>query len=66
MCVCVCVCVCVCIIMSQINKEAYEKCDIEIIYTGGKYFWVNKKDLEVESDYENWGVFLTNVNTDKN
>ena len=52
--------------MSQINKEAYEKCDIEIIYTGGKYFWVNKKDLEVESDYENWGVFLTNVNTDKN
>ena len=37
--------------MRQVSKEVYGKCNVEI--TGkGKYFWVNSKDLEVESDYE--------------
>ena len=39
--------------MRQVSKEVYGKCNVEI--TGkGKYFWVNSKDLEVESDYEKW------------
>ena len=36
----------------QINKEEYEKCEIKII-DNGRYFWVNKNDLEVESDVTN-------------
>ena len=39
--------------MDQIRKEAYEKFEIEII-DKGRYFWVNRKDLEIESDYKNW------------
>ena len=39
--------------MIQISKEEYEKCEVEIIYKG-RYFWVNRKDLEVESDVANW------------
>ena len=35
--------------MGQISKEGYEKCEVEII-DQGRYFWVNRKDLEVESD----------------
>ena len=38
--------------MLQISKEEYEKCEVEII-GNGKYFWVNRKDLEVESDVDN-------------
>ena len=38
--------------MLQISKEEYEKCEIEII-DKGIYFWVNRKDLEVESDVAN-------------
>ena len=38
--------------MVQINKEEYEKCEIKII-DNGRYFWVNKNDLEVESDVTN-------------
>ena len=37
----------------QINKKEYEKCEVEII-DKGRYFWVNRKDLEVESDVANW------------
>ena len=37
----------------QISKKGYEKCEVEII-DKGKYFWVNRKDLEVESDVANW------------
>ena len=48
-----CVCVCVCMYrMSQISKEAYKKCEVEII-DKGRYFWINRRDLEVEPDYEN-------------
>ena len=39
--------------MDQIRKEAYEKFEIEII-DKGRYFWANRKDLEIESDYKNW------------
>ena len=39
--------------MVQISKEEYEKCKVEII-DKGRYFWVNRKDLEVESDVANW------------
>ena len=39
--------------MVQISKEEYKKCEVEII-DQGRYFSVNKKDLEVESDVANW------------
>ena len=39
--------------MRQVSKEAYGKYKVEIIGKG-KYFWVNRKDLEVETDYKNW------------
>ena len=38
--------------MVQIRKEGYKKCEVEII-DKGRYFWVNRKDLEVESDVAN-------------
>ena len=38
--------------MSQISKEAYKKCEVEII-DKGRYFWINKRDLEIESNYNN-------------
>ena len=38
--------------MPQISKEQYKKCEVEII-TKGRYFWVNRKDLEVEPDVAN-------------
>ena len=37
----------------EITKETWEKCEIEII-DKGRYFGVNKKNLEVESDVDNW------------
>ena len=46
--------------MVQISKERYEKCEVEII-DKGRYFWVNRKDLEVESDVANWAQILDNV-----
>ena len=46
--------------MVQISKKGYEKCEVEII-DKGRYFWVNRKDLEVESDVANWVQILTNV-----
>ena len=39
--------------MLRISKEEYKKCEVEII-DKGRYFWVNRKDLEVESDVANW------------
>ena len=43
--------------MLQISKEEYEKCEVVII-DNGKNFWVNRKDLEVESYVANWEQFL--------
>ena len=39
--------------MLQISKKEYEKWKVEII-DRGRYFWVNRKDLEAESDVANW------------
>ena len=38
--------------MLIISKREYEKCEVEII-DKERYFWVNRKDLEVESDVAN-------------
>ena len=38
--------------MVQISKEGYEKCEVEII-DKGRYFGVNRNDLEIESDVAN-------------
>ena len=43
--------------MLQISKEEYEKCEVVII-DNGKNFWVNRKDLEIESYVANWEQFL--------
>ena len=39
--------------MLHISKKEYEKYEVEIIGKG-IYFWLNRKDLEVESDVANW------------
>ena len=39
--------------MEQISKEANKKCEVEII-DKGRYFWINRRDLEAESDVANW------------
>ena len=38
--------------MIQVSKEGCKKYEVEII-DKGRYFWVNRKDLEVESDVPN-------------
>ena len=38
--------------MFKISKEARQKCEIEII-DDLEYFWINRRDLEIESDYKN-------------
>ena len=35
--------------MANITMKSYLKCEIEVI-DKGKYFWINRKDLEIESD----------------
>ena len=39
--------------MSQVSKKAHKKCEVKI-FDKGIYSWVNRRDLEVESDYGNW------------
>ena len=39
--------------MGQVRKEGFKKCEVEII-DKRRYFWVKRKDLEVESDVTNW------------
>ena len=46
--------------MLQISKEEYKKCEVEII-DKGRYFYVNRKDLKVESDAANWHKLFINV-----
>ena len=55
--------------MVQICKKEYQKCEVEIIEKG-RYFWVNRKNLELESDVANWAHIFDkcnpkNKNTDK-
>ena len=45
--------------MYQISKEAFNKWSIEVIVDiDNKYFWINRKDLEIESDYSNWAMIF--------
>ena len=48
----------------QISKEGYKKCEVEII-DKGRYFWVKRKDLEVESDVGNWEQIFDKCNSEK-
>ena len=48
----------------QISKEVYKKYEIEII-DNGKYFWINRGDLEIESDYQNWAVIFDKCDPEK-
>ena len=50
--------------MWQISKEGYKKCEIEII-DKGQYFWVTKRDLEIESGYKNWAVIFDKWDPEK-
>ena len=50
--------------MVQISKERHKKCEVEII-DKGRYFWVNGKDLEVESDVANWAQILDKCDLEK-
>ena len=50
--------------MVQINKEEYEKRKVETI-DKGRYFRVNRKDLEVESDVNNWAPIFDKCDPEK-
>ena len=50
--------------MIDISKEEYKKCEVEII-GNGRYFWVNRKDLEVESDVANWAQIFDKCDSEK-
>ena len=50
--------------MVKISQEEYEKCEVEII-DKGRYFWVNRKDLEVESDVTNWAQIFDKCDPEK-
>ena len=51
--------------MIQISKEEYEKCEVKTI-NKRRYFWLNKKDFEVESDVANWAQVFGKCDPDKN
>ena len=44
---------CVCIKWFKSAKKRYEKCEVEIIEKR-RYFWLIRKDLEIESGVDNW------------
>ena len=50
--------------MSKINKEAYKKCEIEII-DDKEYFWINRRDLEIEPDYKYWAQIFDKCDPEK-
>ena len=50
--------------MGQISQEPYRKCEIEII-DKGRYFWINRRDLEVESDYDSWAQIFYKCDPEK-
>ena len=56
--------------MSKVSKVSYKKYDFETT-DKGQYFWLSRRDLQIESDYSNWTAILINViqinkNTDMN
>ena len=50
--------------MTNITINSYLKCEIEII-DKEKYFWINRKDLETESDVANWAIFFDKCDPEK-
>ena len=50
--------------MIQISKEPFKKCEVEMI-DQGRYFWVDRKDLEVESDVANWAQIFDKCDPEK-
>ena len=50
--------------MIQISKEEYKKCVVEII-DKERYSWVNRKDLEIESDVANWAQIFDKCDSEK-
>ena len=50
--------------MSKISKEAYKKCEIETI-DKGQYFWVSRRDLQIESCYSNWAAMFEKCDLNK-
>ena len=50
--------------MANITMKSYLKCEIEII-NKGKYFWINRKDLEIESDVANWAMIFDKCDPEK-
>ena len=50
--------------MEQISKEAYKKGEVEII-DKGRYFWINGRNLEAESDVANWAQIFYKFNPEK-
>ena len=50
--------------MKQISKEAYKKCEVEII-DKGRYFWINRRNLEAESDIANWAQIFDKSDLEK-
>ena len=41
----------------QISKIAYKKCETKII-DDREYFWINRRNLEIKSDYQNLAVIF--------
>ena len=50
--------------MTQISKEGYEICEVEII-DKERHFRVNRKYLEVESDVTNWEQIFDKCDPEK-
>ena len=50
--------------MANITMKSYLKCEIEVI-DKGKYFWINRKDLEIESDVANWAMIFDKCDPEK-
>ena len=50
--------------MGQISKETYKKLEVEAI-DNGRYFWINRGDLDVESDDDNWAQILDKCDLEK-
>ena len=50
--------------MVRTSKEGYKKCEIEIIVKE-KYFWVDRKDLEIKSDVSNWAQVFDKCDLEK-
>ena len=50
--------------MVNININSYLICEIEVI-NKGKYFWINRKNLEIESDVANWAMSFDKCDPEK-